>query len=44
MNKKLYMKPKMKTVCFQHLPQLIVTSVKGEGMHWNPDGIDGGDR
>ena len=44
MNNKIYMKPEMQTVYFQHQPQLIVTSAQGEGMYWNPSGIDGGDR
>ena len=41
---KTYLKPEMKAVYFQHQPQLVVTSAQGEGMYWNPDGIDGGDR
>lgn len=39
-----YVKTEMQTVYFQHQPQLIVTSAQGEGMYWNPSGIDGGDR
>lgn len=39
MSKKMYLKPEMKAVYFQHQPQLVVTSAKGEDMHWNPGGI-----
>lgn len=39
MSKKMYMKPEMKAVYFQHQPQLVVASATGEGMHWNPGGI-----
>ena len=46
MSKKMYMKPEMKAVYFQHQPQLIVTSATGEGMQWNSEGISSeyGDR
>ena len=40
MSKKMYLKPEMKAVYFQHQPQLVVTSAKGEGMHWNPEVSD----
>lgn len=40
MSKKMYMKPEMKIVFLQQKLQLLqVSSVDGEGMQWNSDGI-----
>ena len=40
MSKKMYIKPDMKVVFLQQkLQLLLVSSVDGEGMNWNSNGI-----